>query len=223
MLERKTEYNTERNQLIIREYGRNVQKMVEDALLIEDREKRSETCRAIVRTMAQLNEVKDPSNLIKQESIDYWRKLWDHLYIMSDYKLDIDAPFPMPTPDTSEKKMVKPDYNKHQIHFRTYGRNMANIIKEVCTYPEEERQRMTKVLANDLKMMYLAYNRNSVNDELIARQLSEMSDGVLTVPEDFTMVPTNQLLHTVNSNSTFYVTPTKKKKKKKKKKKTTNA
>lgn len=219
MSERKTEYNTERNKLIIREYGRNVQKMVEDAMQIEDRAKRTETCRAIVRTMAQLNEVKDPTSPAKQASADYWHKLWDHLYIMSDYKLDIDAPYPMPTPDESEKTVVKPDYNKHHIQFRTYGRNMAKVIEEVCTYPEEERAKMAKTLANDLKMMYLTYNRNSVSDELIARQLREMSDGKIEVPNDFTMVPTNQLLHTVNSNTSFYVTPTKKKKKKKKKRK----
>ena len=108
------EYNTKRNKLAIREYGRNVQKMVEDAMKIEDREKRNETARAIVRVMAQLSEVKDPSIANKKESLDYWHKLWDHLFIMSDYQLDVDAPFPKPEPDTTEKSVVKPDYNKHQ-------------------------------------------------------------------------------------------------------------
>ena len=210
------EYNTKRNKLVIREYGRNVQKMVEEALHIEDREKRNETARAIVRVMAQLNEVKDPTSVTKQESLDYWHKLWDHLHIMSDYQLDIDGPFPKPEPDTTEKEIVKPDYNKHHITYRTYGRNMENVIKEVSTYPEEERLKMAQQLANDLKMMYLTYNRDSVNDQLIAKQLAELSDGALVVPEDFAFTDTKSLLHTVNSNPTFYVTPTKKKKKKKK-------
>ncbi len=216
------EYNTNRNKLIIREYGRNVQKMVETALAIEDREKRNETARAIVRVMAQLNEIQDPATVNKQEFLDYWHKLWDHLYIMSDYKLDIDAPFPKPSPDDTQKKVVKPDYNKHHIRYRTYGRNMENVIKEVSTYPEEYRKQIIPTLANDLKMMYLTYNRDSVNDALIAKQLSDLSNGALTVDDDFQFANTKQMLHTINSNTSFYVTPTKKKKKKKKKKKTNN-
>ncbi|MBP5205202.1 MAG: DUF4290 domain-containing protein [Bacteroidales bacterium] len=210
------EYNTKRNKLIIREYGRNVQKMVEDTLAIEDRDQRTAAARAIVRVMAQLNDPTDKPTVSTQESQDYWHKLWDHLFIISDYKLDIDSPFPKPVPDTSEKTVVKPDYNKHHITLRTYGRNMQNVIKEVSSYPEKERERMAKVLANDLKMMYLSYNRDSVNDELIKRQLSEMSEGALTVPEDFSMSTTKELLHLVNSNTSFYITPAKPKKKKKK-------
>jgi hypothetical protein len=216
------EYNTKRNKLIIREYGRNVQKMVEDTLAIEDRDQRTAAARAIVRVMAQLNDPTDKPTVSTQESQDYWHKLWDHLFIISDYKLDIDSPFPKPVPDTSEKTVVKPDYNKHHITLRTYGRNMQNVIKEVSSYPEKERERMAKVLANDLKMMYLSYNRDSVNDELIKRQLSEMSEGALTVPEDFSMSTTKELLHLVNSNTSFYITPAKPKKKKKKKKKKKN-
>lgn len=215
------DYNTKRSKLIIREYGRNVQKMVEEALAIEDRGKRNETCRAIVRVMAQLNEVKDPATASKQESLDYWQKLWDHLFIMSNYQLDIDSPFPKPEPVNAEKVVVKPDYNKHAIKYRTYGRNMENVIKEVSTYPEPDRSRMAHLLANDLKMMYLTYNRDSVNDELIAKQIAELSDDVLSVSEDFEFTDTKKLLHTVNSNPSFYVTPTQKKKKKKKKKKKT--
>ncbi len=217
------EYNTKRNKLIIKEYGRNVQKMIEDALLIEDKEKRNETARAIVRVMDQLNEVKDPSIVGKKESLDYWHKLWDHLFIMSGYALDIDSPFPKPTPEDKSKARIKPDYNKHHITFRTYGRNMENVIKEVAGYPEEIQNVMVRRLANHLKMMYLAYNRDSVNDALIARQINEISEGKLIVPEDFSFTKTNELLHTVNSNASFYVTPTKSKKKKKKKKKKKSA
>ena len=196
--------------------------MVEDTLAIEDRDQRTAAARAIVRVMAQLNDPTDKPTVSPQESIDYWHKLWDHLYIISDYKLDIDSPFPKPVPDTSEKKVVKPDYNKHRITLRTYGRNMQNVIKEVSSYPEKERERMAKVLANDLKMMYLSYNRDSVNDELIKRQLHELSEGALTVPEDFSLSTTKELLHLVNSNTSFYITPAKPKKKKKKKKKKKN-
>ena len=211
------EYNTKRNKLVIKEYGRNVQKMIEDAMKIEDRTKRNETAHAIVRVMDQLNQVKDPTTINKQESIDYWHKLWDHLFIMSNYSLDIDSPFPKPVAETQDKEVVKPDYNKHHITFRTYGRNMENIIKLVASYPENVRNILVIPLANHLKMMYLTYNRDSVNDVLIARQIEELSEGKLKLPEDFTLATTHDLLHTVNSNADFYVTPTKKKKKKKKK------
>ena len=119
------EYNTKRNKLIIKEYGRNVQKMIEDAVAIEDREKRNETARAIVRVMSQLNDVKDPDNKNKKESLDYWHKLWDHLIIMSNYTLEIDSPFPKPAPESKKTTIIKPDYNKHSITLRTYGRNMG--------------------------------------------------------------------------------------------------
>lgn len=209
------EYNTKRNKLVIKEYGRNVQKMIEEAMTIEDREKRNETARAIVRVMDQLNEVKDPANAGKRESMDYWHKLWDHLHIMSGYTLDIDCPFPKPVPKDKEKEVVKPDYNKHHIRLRTYGRNMENIIMKVASYPENVRNILVRPLANHLKMMYLIYNRNSVNDSLIAHQIEEISDGKLTVPEDFSFASTNALLQMANSNSDFYITPAKKKKKKK--------
>ena len=213
------EYNTKRNKLIIKEYGRNVQKMVEDIFHTEEREKRNDMAKVVVRVMSQLNDTNHPEDAAQKESVDYWHKLWDHLHIMADYQLDVDSPFPKPERETCKKEVVKPDYNKHRITLRTYGRNMENVIKTVSEYPEKVRAKMTKQLANHLKMMYLAYNQNSVNDALIAHQLNELSDGKLSVDDDFTFMKTNELLHTVTYNSSFYVTPTKKKRKKRKKKK----
>ena len=89
------EYNVNRNNLIIREYGRNIQKMIEDTLKEPDYQKRSEKAKAIVRMMALINP-DDKENKNQKESLDYWHKLWDHLFIMSDYKLDVDSPFPKP-------------------------------------------------------------------------------------------------------------------------------
>jgi hypothetical protein len=118
---------------------------------------------------------------------------------------------------------VKPSYNnKNRVKFRTYGVNMQNLIRKVSEYPEEVREDYAPMLANHLKMMYLTYNRNSVNDQLIRHQLSEISEGKVELPEDFTFTNTKELLNVANSNQAFYVAPqtsTKKKKKKKKKKK----
>ena len=221
------EYNTKRNKLIIREYGRNIQKLVEDCVKIEDRKERTRTAYAVVRIMSDVVNSKENSNETNRNNEDFWNKLWDHLYIMSDYQLDVDSPYPKPVLDTCEREFVKPSYNnKNKVRFRTYGLNMQNLIRKVAEYPEDVRQQYAPSLANHLKMMYLTYNRNSVNDMLIRHQLSELSNDQITLPEDFTFVNTKELLNLANSNQAFYVAPqsgTKKKKKKKKKKNNNNA
>ena len=219
------EYNTKRNNLIIREYGRNIQKLVEQCVAIEDRAERTRTAYAIVRIMSDVVNSKETSNETSRNNDDFWNKLWDHLFIMSDYQLDVDAPYPKPVPDTKPKEFVKPSYNnKNRVKFRTYGVNMQNLIHKVSEYPEEVREQFAPSLANHLKMMYLTYNRNSVNDQLIRYQLSELSDGKITLPEDFNFINTKELLNIASANAAFYVTPQsggkKKKKKKKKKNKT---
>ena len=220
------EYNTKRNKLIIREYGRNIQKLVEDCVKIEDRKERTRTAYAVVRIMSDVVNSKENSNETNRNNEDFWNKLWDHLFIMSDYQLDVDSPFPKPVPDTSERVFIKPSYNnKNKVRFRTYGVNMQNLIRKVSEYPENVRQQYAPSLANYLKMMYLTYNRNSVNDQLIRHQLSELSNEKINLPEDFNFVNTKELLNLVNSNQAFYVAPQSgtKKKKKKKKKKNNNA
>lgn len=219
------EYNTKRNKLIIREYGRNIQKLVEDCVKIEDREKRNKTAYAIVRIMSDVVNSKENSTDANRNNDDFWNKLWDHLFIMSEYQLDVDSPYPKPEPVTTDKTFEKPSYNnKNRVKFRTYGVNMQNLIHKVSEYPEEVRCQYAPSLANHLKMMYLTYNRNSVNDLLIRHQLSELSDGKITLPEDFNFTNTKELLNVANSNQAFYVAPQAgaKKKKKKKKKKNSN-
>ena len=221
------EYNTKRNKLIIREYGRNIQKLVEECVKIEDRAKRTNTAYAIVRIMSDIVNSKENSAEVERNNDDFWNKLWDHLFIMSDYQLDVDSPYPKPVPDTSERKMDKPSYNnKNRVKVRTYGVNIQNMIRTVSEYPEEVRQSYAPSLANHLKMMYLTYNRNSVNDQLIRHQLEELSDGKITLPENFNFINTKELLNIANANAAFYVAPqagSKKKKKKKKKKNNTPA
>lgn len=216
------EYNTQRNPLVIKEYGRNVQKMVEKLMAVKDRHARSEYARTIIHVMDQLNEAKNPAAWKKEkESEDYWHKLWDHLFIMSGYRLEADAPFPKPAPDCKTTERDKPEYNKHRIHYRTYGRNMENIIRTAAQYPEEIRKDIVKPLANHLKMLYLVFNRDSVDDTLIARQLYELSDGKLILPEGFVFDTTKDLLacSAQQSEALHTAMPGRKKKKKKKKKK----
>ena len=211
------EYNVNRNHLIIREYGRNIQKMVEETMQEPDYDKRSEKARAIVRMMATINPDENEGKKPK-DSLDYWHKLWDHLFIMSDYQLDVDSPFPKPEPKKEQLNCEKPDYNKHSIRFRTYGRNMENIIKAVSEYPSLERREMSKSLANHLKKLYLLYNRETVDDKLIFQQLSEMSEGRLELDESFELDSTKDILRNASNANANKPLNVKKKKKKKKKK-----
>jgi hypothetical protein len=191
------EYNTSRNHLAIKEYGRNVQKMIEYAISIKDREKRTETAKAIVRVMSEIHpDTKENSNQANpnEHSMDYWQKLWDHLFIISNYQLDVDAPFPKPTRETKFDKKTVHQYEKSKISFRTYGRNMESIIKKVAQYPMPQREAMGKILANHLKKLYLLYNRNSVSDDLIISQLKELSGGMIVLPEDFQLLSTKEIM-----------------------------
>jgi len=191
------EYNTSRNHLAIKEYGRNVQKMIEYAISISDRQKRTETAKAIIRVMAEIHpDTKENINQteLQNQSSDYWRKLWDHLIIISNFKLDVDAPFPKPEPEERTNHKVRHLYEKSKISFRTYGRNMETIIKKVAQYPMPQREIMGKILANHLKKLYILYNRNTVNDDLIISQLKEISNGSIVLPEDFQLISTKEIM-----------------------------
>lgn len=212
-----TQYNTSRNLLMIREYGRNVQKMVENLLLIDDYEKRTEGAKAVVRVMAQLNP--DAHNAKEKDTLDYWHKLWDHLFIISDYRLDVDSPFPKP--ERKEKMTDIPEYQYHKkkIANRTYGRNMEKIIKCVAAYPESpQKQRLVNILANHLKKLYLVWNRDSVDDALIVRQLKELSEGKIELANDFKLASTREILNQNQKKNTAKSSHRKKKKKKKEEK-----
>lgn len=172
------QYNTSRKSLIISEYGRSIQEMVEYAVQLEDRDERTKAAKTIVNAMAILN----PQ---LREFADYKHKLWDHLYIISDFKLDCDSPFPMPDKDLTH---VKPDpmpYPQKNIKLRHYGSTVELMIKEAIKMEDTpERQQVVEAIANFMKMSYLTWNRDSVDDEVIKEQLREFSGGKLEIRED---------------------------------------
>ncbi len=172
------EYNTERPALLITEYGRNIQKMIDFALAIESREERTKVASTIVNAMAILNP------LIKDYT-DFKHKLWDHLYIMSDYKLDCDSPYPMPSPDAINPKPEKIPYPSYNIKYKHYGKTILSVIEEAKKVNQEEvRDNLSVLIANFMKQSYMNYNRDNVNDEVIFEQLKRISDGHLLVKED---------------------------------------
>lgn len=222
------EYNTSRNKLIIREYGRNIQKMIEDAVKIEDREKRNEAAKAIVKAMSLATtangNVSNTQIQKERESIDYWRKLWDHLFIISNYQLDVDSPFPKPRPSEKEHVSIPhEEYKKGIVRTRSYGRYLGKIIQAVSAYPEgPQKQHLARNIANQMKRLYLKFNRDTVDDTVIVGQLKDLSHGKLVLPDDFELIPAKELLTGISQQPSK--TAKKKKKKKKKKQQTsTNA
>lgn len=225
------EYNTKRNKLVIREYGRNIQKMIEDAILIEDRAQRNEAAKAIVKAMSFVNSSMengtapmpnnnnaqpDPQRQKERESLDFWQKLWDHLIIISDYRLEVDSPFEKPTKEDKPAVVAQhEEYHKGAIRVRSYGRYLNEMIRTVSEYPDgPEKEQLTKDIANQMKKLYLTWNRDTVDNELIISQLKELSKGKLTLPDDFEFATFTELPATDS--------PLAKAKKKKRKKKRKN-
>jgi hypothetical protein len=173
------EYNTKRNRLVIPEYGRNVQKMVEYAITLEDKEKRNELAKQIVKIMTQMH--------ISSGSYgDYTHKIWDHLFIISDFLLDVDAPYPLPDKSKIEKDPKPIEYSDGKIRHRTYGRNLQKIIQKAIEWEEgEEKEALVKLIANNLKKAYLNWNSSSVDDEQIVKDLDKLSGGKLKLPEGY--------------------------------------
>lgn len=182
------EYNTIRDNLAIREYGRNIQKMIEYCISIEDREKRNNTANAIVRVMGQMNPQAANAN-------DFEHKLWDHLHMISDFKLDIDAPFPPPDKDEVTKKPDQLKYSENNIKFPHYGKHIQKVISVVSEMEEgENKDTIVLAVANYLKKSYLNWNRDSVNDETILAHLEKLSKGKLKLEDEVELISTTEAL-----------------------------
>ena len=171
-------YNTERGQIIISEYCRNMQEMIRHLMEIEDRQKRTEAAQFIISVMAQMN----PQ--VKQ-SDDYLHKLWDHLYIISDYQLDVDSPYPAPEPMAEASKPRHVGYQNNQIEYGHYGHYMAKMIEIAAAVEDDEtRQALSLSIANQMKRNYTEWGGNMVSDQQIIADLKAMSKGRLVLEEE---------------------------------------
>lgn len=183
------EYNTTRGPLTISEYGRSIQEMIRYCCTIEDREKRTKTAKFIVNVMAQMTP-------LAKEIGDYKHKLWDHIFIISEFKLDVDAPYPPPPPLTLSAKPEHISYHDKEIEFRHYGKNIALIIEKATAYEDgPEKDALVHAIAIQLKKSYLNWNRDSVTDEVIEEHLRLLSGGKLKLHEDLRLTPTQDLLN----------------------------
>ena len=181
-------YNTQRTKMILPEYGRNIQKMVEHTVAIEDDEERNKAARAIISIMGNLNpHLRDVA--------DFKHKLWDHLFIISDFKLEIDSPYEKPTREILYEKPKQVPYSDYNIKYKHYGRIIELLIKEAVAYEEgPEKEMLKKLIANHMKKCYLTWNREVVTDELIFEDLKKLSGGVLTVADDLKLSESREIL-----------------------------
>ncbi|MFH0865362.1 MAG: DUF4290 domain-containing protein [Bacteroidota bacterium] len=191
------EYNTTRELLPITEYGRNIKKMIDYTVSIEDREKRNRLAKAIISVMSQLNPQMRDNN-------EYKHKLWDHLFILSDYKLDVDAPFPKPSKFEIEAKPEKVSYPAHNIAYKHYGKNIEKIIKKITEKEDgPQKDALIMVIANHMKKSYLSWNRESVDDEVIAQHLVQLSEGTLKLSEEMKLNATRDILAVSKRRSNY--------------------
>ena len=182
------EYNTSREDVKLPEYGRNVEKMIQHALSLEDRAQRNLAAEEIIRVMGQLN-----PHL--RDIAEYTHILWDHLYIMSEFKLDVDCPYPTPDPESAKKRPERIAYPESKMRYKHYGKSIPGYIESAKAMPEgEERMELVRSIANMMKRAYLNWNRDSVNDEVIVEQLEKMSEGKLKVDPEFKFDSTRSIL-----------------------------
>ena len=182
------DYNTSRPQMVIPEYGRNIQKMVEHAIAIKDKEERNKIAHAIISVMGQLN-----PHL--RDIADFKHKLWDHLFIISDFKLEVDSPYPLPDKEVLFEKPEAMDYPKTENKFKHYGKSVITLIEVAIAMEDKaEQSALTGVILNLMKKTYLMFNQDSVDDEQIVADLKLISEDKLSTPEDFQMISTNEVL-----------------------------
>lgn len=180
-------YNTEREIMVIPEYGRNVQNMIAVAKSIEDKEERNKCAQAIIKVMGQLN-----PHLRDVE--DFNHKLWAHLFVMSNFELDVDSPYPVPSKESFTSKPELLDYPQRKIKYGHYGKIAEDWIDAASKMEDgEEKNALVKRLANMLKASYLIWNKDAVDNSVIIKNLKEMSNGKLIVSED-ALSETNELL-----------------------------
>ena len=171
------DYNTQREKLILPEYGRYIQEMVREAKSIPDKEARTKQVKAIINAMSALN----PQ---LREMNDFYHKLWDPVQIIADYDLDVDAPFPPPVKETFVTKPHSIDADREPVKVMHYGRNIQNMVMAIAAKPAgEERDAMTMALASYMRKQYLIWNKDTVSDQTIFNDIKTLSNGTLTVPE----------------------------------------
>ena len=189
-------YNTEEKRLALPEYGRNIQNMVDYCITIADREERKRCANTIINVMGNffphLRDVNDFKHI-----------LWDHLAIMSDFKLDIDYPYEIVKKENLNTRPPRIPYSNSRFHYRHYGKTLELMIQKATTYPDgTEKDQLIKLLATQMKKSFLTWNKETVDDRKIFKDLDELSDGkIILDEEEHKLLESRDLIARTNSNT----------------------
>ncbi|WP_413512457.1 DUF4290 domain-containing protein [Myroides odoratus] len=194
-------YNTANNKLVIPDYGRHLQIMIEQITAIEDTVERNKAANSAIRVMGDMNpHLRDVP--------DFQHKLWDQLFMISDFKLVVDCPFPIATRETVYAKPEVLPYPKKQLSYRYYGNNIKTMIEKALQFEDGEmKDALIIVIANHMKKSYLSWNKDNVKDEVIFEHLSELSGGKINLSKQEEELSTTANLIQVNrkqSNKSNY-------------------
>lgn len=172
------DYNSTRNKLILSEYGRNVQNMVKYIVALPTKEERNKYAQVVIDLMGFLNpHLRDVA--------DFKHKLWDHLHIISDFQIDVDSPYPKPSPEAIHLKPEPLRYPHQRIKYKHYGKTIELMIEKAKNIDDPDRKRhMVQAIANFMKMAYVQWNKDSVTDESILADLHHLSGGQLKLEEN---------------------------------------
>ena len=175
------QYNTQKDKVLLTEYGRNIQKLVAHAKNIEDDEVRNEAAKQIVKAMEILN-----PKIRKIQ--DYKKILWSHLALISNYELDIDYPYEIIKKEKHESKPAPIKYRESPIKYKHFGRTIEKLIEKVSDIENKElKEKFVKHITNHMKKTYLTWNKEVVQDEVIFESLEKLSNGKLKPEEGFTL------------------------------------
>ena len=186
-------YNTTREELQIPEYGRNIKNMIEYAISVADKEERQKVANAIISVMGQLN-----PHL--RDITDYTHKLWDHLFIISNFKLDVDSPYPKPMEGeiATKPELLQYSKGKRKIRYAYYGKSVSMFIKEAISKEDEkEKKALVIAICNLMKKSFLTWNKDFVEDEVIFRHLKELSEEQLAPEEGLVLISVDELMKSV--------------------------
>ena len=194
-MEESLRYNTSRNKLIIPEYGRHIHEMINQTCEIKDKEERNKSARAIIGVMGNLNpHLRDVS--------DFQHKLWDQLFIMSNFKLDVECPFEKPDKKNLEERPETLDYPQNYPKYRFYGNNIKNMIDAAIKWEDNDlKDALVYNIANHMKKCFLNWNKDTVEDKLILDHLKELSNDELKVKSELLPLTETSFLLKVKSRN----------------------
>lgn len=183
------EYKSSLNKLILPEYGRNVQKLVENAVQIEDKSERDKYVEKIITLMGRMYPY-------LRDLRDFKHKLWDHLVIMSNFKLEVDSPYPKPDSNTFSEEPEKIPYRSKNFKYKHFGRNITDMLNYAADLKDkEEKELLTALLANHMKKLFLTWSKDIVADDFIFQKISELTNGKLEISKDIILSDSHKLVN----------------------------